>query len=1101
MVSKRGFTLSTRESLYDGPTGEIHLLESAPIQGRKTELRQLLKLLNMAKSGQPKAALITGDAGIGKSALVNAFIEVVREGVYCRILNLGRLDAATPEDLYVAFMDALRKEADEILNDALTAVNDITRELDLKWERQDLVRAIALVKLQETVGSRGVVSREQLVKDIRNQVPTVKKLKFSVNDSIEKLADLIVNPWVMVATSILNPMHPALQDALALADRLKTGEKATVPGADVSSAPLAIAEEEDDSPHPAETIIHVQADTTTPGTQLARIDGAPPAEEASRYPSAITPSYPLGGLRIETATRPIRNPLVQHLMNVFNHVNAAIETLDSGMLVVIDEWDRVQNLPEREAMKAFLEELAYQMGERKDFHFLTLVTARNEGESYTLGGSLYNQFRTKLLLEPLSETLCTKLTRQSMQQVNATLDESVNRRIYALSKGNAYWHLKITNYLAERVESNRLRYVDGEFFDRLGIESLHSVLELGYTRLKLAFLSDEDALHKVVAALLKQFGERVFTANMAVKEISASQGFAEAYVFEVLRALYRHDFIRLAREGKGDPAYTLQSRFAAEFLRGKTRAIETDISTDEKLMYLKKIIPLSVKTGELDREKTMEVLALSDAMGNREIVGFLEDVFLDALKDDKPVVRVTALNNIAIIDSERARDALFRALSDRDSMVREYAARNLALLSKKQPDPALSQRIVDALLKAIDDESEAVRGQAYSTLSKYRQHRDLTYVFVKGLSDASDSVRLTSVECLAETESDSPFVYNSLLDAMDDPVPEVRRHACLGIQKYHRTETIDAIVRMLETDTEHGIRALAADSLSMMEHEKAFKALVSALQNEASEDVRLAAVRALGKRRGWQVEEVLINSLASIEIDENPVFAWAAIRSLGQVGGTDRSLGLLSDLGSRTTNSILASAIEHAAGKIHARVNELRQLERQLEEATPLTMAIPGEYREEVVVVEEDPLDLGRLDEREPPILTDSGPMKEEAAGFFKATEFARDHESVSWSETFTSLEVTVEAESPAEAEADEPEPFEPSESEPDPDTEIATDPMDPGEETATEEHGYDAPEESTEASDEDSDENTAESSEETETLAAPHTVSLPFEDLSRSRS
>lgn len=989
--------MSTTHSLYDTPTREIYLLENVGIQGRKTELRQLLKLLNLAKTGQPKAALITGDAGIGKTALLETFTDLVREGVYCRILNLGNMDYATPEAIYIAIIEKLQEEANDILNEALVAANEITRDLDLHWERPDLLRNIALVSLQ-SISSKEPLSQEQLVKAIRSQVPAVKKLKFSVNDSIEKLVDLIVNPWVMVATSLLNPINPTLKEAIRLASVLKDGE---VPQPAASNGNGAGAETRPYSPpvqsmperpplpplreddlveiqngevNPSETIIHLES--TVEGISEVR----PAASLTPATPSYTAPSYSATAAlsRIEMTAKPIKDPLIGHLMVVFNFINSAIENIDSALLIVCDEWDRILDKPRKNDVKEFFSELLYHLNEPKNFHYMTVLTARTDGESYTLGGSLYNQFRTKLLLEPLSESVCRKLVRGPLKDMGVGLDEEVNGRVYALSQGNPFWHLKAMHYMRERVESNRLKHIGMDFFNKLGMEDIRKLPELSFTRLKLAFLNDEESLYKVIATLLKQFGEKPFSANQAIREISASQGFTDGYVFEVLRALYRHDLIREVdapakrmsdtrlledKSRRPDPHYVIQSRFILEFLQDKTRSIETDISTDEKLMYLKKIIPLSVKSGELDREKTMEVLALADAMSKPEIVQFLEDLFADYLKDDKPVVRVTALNNIALIDSQKARDALFKAMRDEDSMVREYAARNLALLSQKSSDSQLAGRIVDTMIQSIDDESEAVRAQVYGTLTKYRWHRDLMNVFVKGMADACESVRLTSIKNLADMESESPFVFNSLLDAMDDEVIEVRRYACIGLQRFPGPEAINAIVQMLQTDQDAGIRALAADSLSRMEDPKAFQALITALRIEASEDVKLAVVRSLGKRRGWQTEEILLEALIGADVESMPVFVWACVRSLGLVGGTERSLNALAELKSRITNPIIINAVDFASRKIHERIEELRQIERQLEEATPVTLAIPTEYEQDVAIPEEEFVQVSQLDE------------------------------------------------------------------------------------------------------------------------------------------
>ncbi|MCE3234062.1 MAG: oxidoreductase/HEAT repeat-containing protein [Vampirovibrio sp.] len=1004
--------MSNTNSVYDAPTREIYLLENVAIQGRKTELRQLLKLLNLAKTGQPKAALITGDAGIGKTALLEAFTSLVYEGVYCRVLDMGKMTLQSPEEVYVSIIEKLQAEANGILDEALVAVNEITQELDLRWERQDLIRAIALVKLQESIGGKDAISQEQLVKAIRSQVPAVKKLKFSVNESIEKLVDLIVNPWVMVATSLLNPMSPQLQEAIKLAEALRDNNFSIPdetklsqllseprPAVSVPAQELPVAREPFPPISDPEALERSGAETgkslpTIIDTEFGVIfeEGVRPIGEADFQSTSLVPhqnpvstsqSASSKGLsstsgvsytpaRAEIPSKPIKDPLIKHLMTVFNFINATIENIDSALLLIIDEWDRIQHTPQQNELKEFFSELLYQITEQKNYHFMAVVAARTEGESYTLGGALYNHFRTKLLLDALNEGSCRKLVRNPLKDIGVELDEDVNHRIFRLSKGNPFWQLKIGSYMKERVEGNRLRHVDMNFFEKLGVDKAESLFELSFTRLKLTFLNDEESLYKVIAALIKHFGEGHFSANRAIKEISASQGFTDGYVFEVLRALFRHDFIRQVeithqerrktdgraledRSRRHDPYYAIQSRFILEFLKEKTRAIETDISTDEKIMYLKKVIPLSVKSGDLDREKTMEVLALGDAMGNGDLVKFLEDIFIEYLHDDKAVVRVTALNNIALIDSPRAREALFSTIRDRDSMVREYAARNLSMLSQKgSSDPNLAGHIIDAMLQAIDDESEAVRAQVYTTLSKYRWHRDLTSVFVKGMSDACDGVRLTSIKNLADVDAESPYIFGTLMDAVKDPMPEVRRYACIGLQRFPGSESIEAIVKILQTDTDSAIRALAADSLSRMEDNKAFIALVNALRKEAAEDVKLAVVRALGKRRGWQTEAVLQEALQSADWENMPVFTWACVRSLGQVGGTERSRDLLKELKGRVQNQIIYSAIELAIHRISEHIEELHQMERQLEEATPIAVAIPSEYAEEVQIPEEE---------------------------------------------------------------------------------------------------------------------------------------------------
>jgi len=232
------------------------------------------------------------------------------------------------------------------------------------------------------------------------------------------------------------------------------------------------------------------------------------------------------------------------------------------------------------------------------------------------------------------------------------------------------------------------------------------------------------------------------------------------------------------------------------------------------------------------------------------------------------------------------------------------------------------------------------------------------------MSDASDTVRVNCVKNLADNPSENPFVKNALMDATDDKNPDVRKHACVGIQHYPGEETIRLLVHRLREDADPGIRALAADSLSRMEEDTALAALVNALYKEESEDVKLAVIRAMGKRKSWKNEEVLTTLVEeAIEAMDTktpcpPALLWATVRSLGNVGGTERSKSALHDLKSRTDNDIIANAASFALSKIEGRIEDLRHLERELQEATPTTVAVPSEYTVDIPVVEDEPVTI-----------------------------------------------------------------------------------------------------------------------------------------------
>lgn len=979
--------MSSSPSVFESAEarGEYYLLDNLPLEDRKKDIRQLVKLLNLSKTGQAKSLLITGDPGIGKTALVDTFCDLIRRGIYCRIVDLRGIALESPGQLYVAFIEAFQREAEAILDEALEAVNEINAELGIEWERQDLVRSIALVKLQESIGGKDAISQERLAKAIKSSIPTVKKLRFStVNESIERLVNILVNPWLLVATNLINPLIPQLQDAIRLAQTLKQSEYTRF-----VQQPAGTAEDVEVDPQAvsSSSLSATSAGGRVNGTGHAGvvaenvqiIDVAALREEhVAGETLTVMPAYEEGVSSEEQAALPAvvsdfedyepssydgtLDTLNRHLTAIFSFVNDAIGQLDSGLFVVLDEWESVLALPElqRNEMKDFMAHLLRETTDRKHFHLMIALCCRSEGESESLGGSMYSLFRNKLLLTGINERSRRKFFLKPFKNEGIQVSDRVLEEVFRLTQGNPFWLLKFRHFLKERAESNQLKSVDLEFYRKLGIERLDDLMESSFTRIKLAFINEEDNLYKVIAALLKQQGSQAFSVSETIRELSISQNVSELFVAEVLRHLFIHDFLAESDSPeKTEPAYRIQSRLAFRFLQEKTQAIQADVSTSEKMAYLRKIIPLSVKSGELDREKTREVIALSTTIGNADMVQFLEDTFIEYLQDENAMVRITALNNIAILDSERSLKAVLIAMKDPDSMVREYAARNLAVLSRKPRDPQCHDEILNVLIDAIDDESEGVRAQVYSTLARYKWSRDLLSVFLKGMADASESVRITAIQNLVEIADDSPLVKASYLDASDDDSPVVRRFACLGMQQFRDEDCIEVLTRMLREDPETQIRAIAADALSSMENDKALDTLLDALSADADEDVKLTVIRALGKRRGWKTEEALLTLIEQQPDVEYkaPALLWGTVRSLGHVAGTERTLELLRDLKERVSSEIIRLAIDVALRRINERIEELRQLERQLQSATPVAVlesSTSDEEEEDEVPVLED---------------------------------------------------------------------------------------------------------------------------------------------------
>lgn len=578
------------QSTYSGlsSNAEVYLLENVPIMGRKTELRQLLKLLNLAREGQGKAVLLSGDTGIGKSALIDTFTGIVRDNIYSRVLDCRQAPITTAQRLYVTLINEIQSEAERILSEALDVINESLFPLGITWMRQDLIRAVSLVQLQESLvtGASGASpgknspshenreNREQLIKAIRNSLPTVKKLKPSTNDHLEKLAALIMNPWVLVSASILNPIKEPMKQALDLARELEVSRELDNPN-------YLLTQQQSSKPRPA--FFQDKSDTTTedPNASVVTIDlpSTPTGMEPAKATLPNIIDYPL------TISAPIKSTtalgsttllpegllgdMVGHLTYIFHEMNQGIAQVNSALLVLLDNWNDLSHLPAhtRQELRTLLGELLVRTTDQRQFHMMLILGIDTANQSRTLGGQLYHQFRTKLLLPELDENHARRLFKSPLKQAHIDLDESVHKRVYALTQGNPFWHLKAAQYLKERAQANRIDHIDEGFYEKLCIDTLPDLLELAFTRVKLTFLHQEASLLKVVSALTKQAKLQPFNPDRLIQEISISQDISDNFVYEVIQQLRQHDFITaLTQTNKKSPvSYRIQSKVVLTF--------------------------------------------------------------------------------------------------------------------------------------------------------------------------------------------------------------------------------------------------------------------------------------------------------------------------------------------------------------------------------------------------------------------------------------------------------------------------------------------------------------------------------------------------------
>ncbi len=224
-----------------------------------------------------------------------------------------------------------------------------------------------------------------------------------------------------------------------------------------------------------------------------------------------------------------------------------------------------------------------------------------------------------------------------------------------------------------------------------------------------------------------------------------------------------------------------------------------------------------------------EALKDSDAFVRRaavEAIGRRDDpndtpLLLEALRDPDENVRLEAMYALKDrLSPDLRRDALIRACSDTDEVVRRKAIEALAELGDERDTPLLLQALKDgdnnvrleaiyalksrfapdmrdALINACSDVDERVRRKAFQALAELDDERD-TPLLLKALTDSDSSVRLEAIYALEgrSTLGSSGRLSGPLSEAIKDENASVRRAA---VRLLGRLEQATTAVRSTQT--------------------------------------------------------------------------------------------------------------------------------------------------------------------------------------------------------------------------------------------------------------------------------------------------------------
>ena len=146
-------------------------------------------------------------------------------------------------------------------------------------------------------------------------------------------------------------------------------------------------------------------------------------------------------------------------------------------------------------------------------------------------------------------------------------------------------------------------------------------------------------------------------------------------------------------------------------------------------------------------------------------------------------------------------------------------------------------RMVEPLIKALEDEDSGVRNLAANTLGKIGDKRAVEPL-IKELGDGNSSAAKALGE-IGDTRAVEP-----LINTLGDDEGDVRYYAVEALGKIGGGRAVEPLIGMLGDDKEY-VRMVAAMALGGIGDERAVEPLIKALEDD-DVDVRLNAVEALG---------------------------------------------------------------------------------------------------------------------------------------------------------------------------------------------------------------------------------------------------------------
>ncbi len=914
------------------PKKQTTLEDSLNLPGRKNELRQLVKALTLCGTGQGKAVLVSGDEGIGKTALMEAFLIHAEQQHHCQSILMVCTPDMTAPRFFGMFVSQLLTLADQTLQTLLAQINPLLEELSICWTKSDLIRLLAMIRFHDTYAQG--VSRNSIEEALNQVISTrlsfFKKMQGRHTEQVRLVAGLLDDPWVLLSASLLNPLNTECQRAIALAEKTASlhfnvntlGAYNVLP---TQSPPML----EQNSVAVSYTVksFHPTHQHETPSTQ-----------DLSRREIVVDsdPEPLLEAVSIEE--------MGEMLSQLLTFVSRCLRGNTSTLIWAIENWDALESADTTALsdMKELLNLVLKKTVEQRDCPLMVLLLCRSAGESYLLGGPLYAALRVKVLVPPLSPSVEQKWIAEQLKPLPCPVDHAVIETMMSQSKGNPAWMVTLQSFLKGEFSEADIKLLDLETYQtRVVATDPKELVGLLYTRLQLMFTGQESRFSKAMPLLLSLNGQaHGFTLEEASTKLFqiGDRGFTQ----RLLEGLIRHHFVKSDRR-----SYHFFRPFFLRTLQEKTQVLPLDLPQPDKVSSLKKVLPFSVKSGELTPQKTHELLSMASALEETDLIDHIESTILETLYDDEtplPVKR-SLLSSVELLSPlSRIETSLF-LLQTADAEIRQRACSLLQTVPRSAMTRETVTRLCHEMVPVLNDPSPGVQQEAYLFFSKTVLPHDEDFCFqilLEGLRSKPPAIKKICLSALSQFqthEAELLPLYTELFHNAESI--ELQQAALKGLGHLQTEARSEILSDFLEKRPQNSLWAEVLLMLLSFDPQRALPSVQQALVQIDNPDFILPLIRQLGIQPGQLAVPLLVNFLEGQARTMAPEMRWMTLRSIGKLASSEEVLQVLENQKVYCAkDSILQQTLKSAIRQVKTRLEIMQAMSlHRMEQALNVTEA------------------------------------------------------------------------------------------------------------------------------------------------------------------